>query len=366
MSTIKKVEDLLTSELIDSKSNLEEIKKVAERFSIAITEQVQDLIHTENASSGSSHGIRDQFVPKAEELNILANETHDPIGDNTYTAVKGLVHRYPDRCLLKPVNVCPVYCRFCFRRETVGPSSEVLSKEDLDTAYEYIAAHPEIWEVILTGGDPLILKPHKLSEILKALEAIPHVGVIRIHTRIPVVDSKRITPELISALKINKAVFVALHANHPNEFTEISKKACAAIIDAGIPMLSQTVLLKNINDNPNTMKALLRELVQNRIKPYYLHHGDLAEGTSHFRTSIEAGQKLMKSLRGHISGLCQPTYVLEIPGGHGKIPIGPQYISKKDYTKNELEGINNLPENMSYFLEDHQGNIHVYPPCRHL
>jgi lysine 2,3-aminomutase len=180
--------------------------------------------------------------------------------------------------------------------------------------------------VILSGGDPLILSPRRLKEIVTALDAIDHVGVIRIHTRVPAVDPARITHELIDALRADKAVYVVLHANHPREFTDQARAACRRIVDAGIPMLSQSVLLRGVNDDPATMEALLRAFVRNRIKPYYLHHADLAPGTSHFRTSLAEGQALMRDLRGRVSGLCQPTYVLDIPGGHGKVPVGPGYV----------------------------------------
>jgi lysine 2,3-aminomutase len=200
--------------------------------------------------------------------------------------------------------------------------------------------------VIFTGGDPLILSPRRLKTIINKIADIPHVEVIRIHTRIPVVDSKRITPSLLNALKIKKALFILLHANHANEFTEQATNACRRIINAGIPMLGQSVLLKGINDNVEALKNLFRTFVKNRIKPHYLHHCDLAKGTSHFRSSLEKGQELLKELRGHISGLCQPTYVLDLPGGHGKVPINPYYIQKiKD---------------QEYLLEDFQGNFHTY------
>lgn len=338
--TIKNPKDLLKLDLIEE-SKLEQIEQVAQAFSISIPPQMVELIQ----NNDPSEGIRKQFVPSQEELHIKDNELSDPISDFPFSPVKGLVHRYPDRCLLKVVNVCPVYCRFCFRREQLGPKQKSLTPEDLRKCYEYIAAQPEIWEVILTGGDPLILKPKMLSEILKALENIPHVEVIRFHTRIPVVDSKRITKALIRALKINKAVYIMLHANHPDEFTEEAISACARLIDAGFPMLSQSVLMKGINDSPEVMAKLMKTFVKHRIKPYYLHHGDLAKGTSHFRTTLEEGQTIMQALRGHYSGLCQPTYMLDIPGGFGKIPVGPHYVSGK---------------HPHYEIKDYQGVKHSY------
>jgi lysine 2,3-aminomutase len=341
MKSIRKPSELLEKQWIRDE-DFEEIKKVADTFSIAISAPMVELIENHNTRD---NGIRKQFVPSSHELNIKENEVADPISDFPYSPVPGLVHRYPDRCLLKVVNVCPVYCRFCFRREQLGKPSKSMSKEELENAYQYIESHPEIWEVILTGGDPLILKPKMLSEILERLSQIPHVDVIRFHTRIPVVEPDRISKTLIKALKISKAVFILLHANHPDEFTPAAIEACAKIIDNGIPMLSQSVLLKGINDSPEILAKLMKTFVKNRIKPYYLHHGDLAKGTSHFRTTLKEGQNLMQALRGHHSGLCQPTYVLDIPGGFGKIPVNPNYVTVQD---------------SQYVIEDYQGHKHFY------
>jgi lysine 2,3-aminomutase len=206
----------------------------------------------------------------------------------------------------------------------------MLSPDELQTAFNYIRTHSEVWEVILSGGDPLLMSPRRLQEIISTLEQIDHVKVIRIHTRVPVVDPARITESLVSALKCSKPVYVVLHSNHPNELSDNAKQACATLVDNGIPMLSQTVLLKDINDDPATLEALMRTLVENRVKPYYLHHADRARGTSHFRTTIKEGQELMQELRGRVSGLCQPEYVLDIPGGAGKVPIGPNWLEAND------------------------------------
>lgn len=292
--------------------------------------------------------IARQFVPAPEELDVAQADLADPIGDEAHSPVEGIVHRYRDRVLLKPIHVCPVYCRFCFRREVVGPGSETLSSTALEAAIGYIRAHDEIWEVILSGGDPLMLSPRRLSEIVAALGAIPHVGVIRLHTRVPVAAPERVTDALVAALDTEKAVYVVLHCNHADELGTAAAAACRRIVRAGIPMLSQSVLLRGVNDDPATMAALLRTLVRHRIKPYYLHHADLARGTGHFRTSIAEGQALMRALRGDVSGLCQPTYVLDIPGGHGKVPVGPTYLS--------ADG----PDGRT--VRDPHGNSHAYPP----
>jgi lysine 2,3-aminomutase len=255
---------------------------------------------------------------------------------------------------LKLVHVCPVYCRFCFRREQVGPRGRPsLSRAELDAALAYVRARPEIWEVILTGGDPLVLSARRLRAVVRALAAIEHVKVIRVHTRVPVATPERVTREVVNALKASgKATYVVLHANHPRELTPAARAACARVIDAGVPMLSQSVLLRGVNDDAATLGALMRALVESRIKPYYLHQGDLARGTAHLRTSIAEGQELMRALRGRYSGLCQPTFVLDIPGGHGKVPVGPIYFAPGE--KGSSSGL----------VLDPAGRRHPYPPTR--
>jgi lysine 2,3-aminomutase len=321
------------------------LERVAAQYAVAITPAMAGLIELADPHDP----IARQFVPDPAELDVRPEETPDPIGDEAHSPVAGIVHRYPDRVLLKLTSVCAVYCRFCFRREMIGPGTQALTPHQLDDAFDYIAAHQEIWEVILTGGDPLVLSARRLKQVIAKLAAIPHVKVIRMHTRVPVADPARITPELVRALKTpGKATYVVLHANHARELTDTARAACARLIDAGIPMLSQSVLLKGVNDDPETLGALMRALVECRIKPYYLHHGDLAPGTAYLRTSIESGQKLMRAIHGRLSGLCQPAYVLDIPGGHGKSPIGPNYLSCDG-----AEG---------YRIEDFNGAQHCYPP----
>lgn len=342
--TIRHVQQLHEQGLISAEA-IQALTPVVENFSLSITPEVVQLMDNNDANDP----IAQQFVPSTAELQLTAAERADPIGDDTHTTVKGIIHRYPDRCLLTPVYVCPVYCRFCYRREKVG-SQAGMTPSELDAAYTYIENHPAIWEVILTGGDPLYMKPASMAKIIQRLNAIPHVEVIRIHTRVPVVDPNRINPAMIAALKQGKPVFVVLHANHPNEFSPAAQQACARLVDAGIPMLSQSVLLHQVNDNVTVLTQLMRCFIKNRIKPYYLHQGDLAKGTQHFRTTITHGQTLMKQMRGHVSGICQPLYVLDIPGGHGKVPIGPAYIHPHDE-----------PEH--YDIEDYQGQKHHYPPA---
>jgi lysine 2,3-aminomutase len=313
---------------------LDDLARVAARYAVAITPAIADLIDRADPDDP----IARQFVPDIAELTTTPNERADPIGDHAHSPVEGIVHRYPDRVLLKIVNVCAVYCRFCFRREMVGPGREMLTPEKLDAALGYIAANPSIWEVILTGGDPLVLSARKLGDLIKRIASIPHVKIVRFHTRLPVAAPEKITAALVRAMNApGKTTYVALHANHPRELTPGARAACARMIDAGIAMVSQSVLLRGVNDNAEILGALMRAFVECRIKPYYLHHGDLAPGTSHFRTSIEEGQTLMRDLRGRVSGLAQPTYVLDIPGGHGKVPVGPNYLGP---TGTRVEDIN--------------------------
>jgi len=325
-----------------------EFEAVAARYAVALTPDVVELIDPAEPNDP----IGRQFIPDPAELDSRPEEMPDPIGDDAHSPVAGIVHRYPDRVLLKPVSVCAVYCRFCFRRETVG-QGRALSREQLAAALDYIRAHREIWEVILTGGDPLVLSPRRLATIVKALAEIEHVKIIRVHSRVPVVVPARVTGALVRALKApGKATYVVLHANHARELTPAARAACARLIDAGIPMLSQSVLLRGVNDDAAALGELMRTLVECRIKPYYLHHGDLAPGTGHWRTSIAEGQALMRALHGRLSGLCQPTYVLDIPGGHGKSPIGPDYL--------RVSGTNGTAR---YEVEDFNGRWHVYPPA---
>jgi lysine 2,3-aminomutase len=271
------------------------------------------------------------------------------------------VHRYPDRVLFKLVHVCAVYCRFCFRREMVGPGKATALPEDAYAgALDYIRAHPKIWEVILTGGDPLMLSPRRLAQVMADLAAIEHVRIIRLHTRVPVAAPARVTAAAVSALKVKGATtWVALHANHAREFTESARAACAAIVDAGIPMVSQSVLLRRVNDSAEALEALMRAFVECRIKPYYLHHGDLAPGTAHLRTTLAQGRQLMRALRGRVSGLCQPEYVLDIPGGHGKSPVGPEYLSPTESGSQQRE----QQAEMRYRILDYCGDVHLYPPA---
>jgi lysine 2,3-aminomutase len=345
LRSLKTIDDLQDAGLISAgrRAGLDE---VAAHYAVAVTPAISALIDPNDPNDP----IARQFVPDAAELLRLPEEREDPIGDGAHSPVEGIVHRYPDRVLLKAVHVCPVYCRFCFRREMVGPQGlGTLASQAMDNAFAYIAAHPEIWEVILTGGDPLVLSPRRLASIMERLADIDHVKIVRFHTRVPVVEPERVDGALIAALKASgKTTYLALHANHPRELTGEARAACARLVDSGIVLVSQSVLLKGVNDDPETLAALMRAFVENRIKPYYLHHPDLAPGTSHFRLTIEEGQALVASLRGRVSGLCQPTYILDIPGGHGKTVISASTIEEKG--------------GGCYTVSDFNGETHAYPP----
>ncbi|WP_313616356.1 lysine-2,3-aminomutase-like protein [Agrobacterium sp.] len=344
--SLKSVKALNEAGLIDDQAS-DRLTPVGERYAVAVTPDIAALIQKE----GGDGPITRQFVPDLAELTSNNTEREDPIGDEAHSPVPGIVHRYPDRVLLKAVHICPVYCRFCFRREMVGPEGNgTLTRDELDGAFAYIGNNPGIWEVILTGGDPLVLSPRRLSEIMQALKSIDHVKIVRFHTRVPVVEPQRIDDSLIEALRASgKTTYVALHANHPDELTKDARNACSRLVDAGIVMISQTVLLKGVNDDAVILGRLMKGFVETRIKPYYLHHPDLAPGTSHFRLSIEEGQTIVAQLRGNISGLCQPTYILDIPGGYGKAPIGGSMIHSSG------DGC--------YSVSDFNGNSHQYPPA---
>lgn len=337
------VKDLVPARLVES-GRLEEIRLVAREFAVALTEDMAALIEPANPADP----IAAQFVPTAAELAVAPEERADPIGDEHWSPVPGIVHRYPDRVLLKPILLCPVYCRFCFRREVVGKKAAMLDREALERAFGYIRERPQIWEVIVTGGDPFLLAPRRIAEIVGALDQVPHLAVIRFHTRVPVVDPRRVNSVLVEALAAEKAVYVVVHANHPRELTPEAREAVLRLSRAGIPLLSQTVLLRGVNDSAAVLEALFRGLVAMRVKPYYLHHLDLARGTSHFRTGIAAGQCLVRSLRGRVSGLCQPTYVLDIPGGYGKVPIAPCAVTSRG-------------SRGGWIVEDGAGAEHAYP-----
>ena len=338
------IDDLIKAGLV-APERAAELRRVAERFAVAVTGEMAALIDPADPADP----IAAQFLPSGAELRPAADDLSDPIGDDARSPLPGIVHRYPDRVLLKPILVCPVYCRFCFRREQVGRGHGLLPPAALARAFAYIAEHEEVWEVIVTGGDPFLLSPRRLKALVQRLDAIANVAVIRFHTRVPVAAPRRVTAALTDALAADKAVYVVVHANHPRELTPAMRDAVGRLTRAGIPVLSQSVLLCGVNDDPSVLEALLRGLVAMRVKPYYLHHPDLAPGTAHFRLDIAAGQRLVAALRGRVSGLCQPTYVLDIPGGFGKVPLSPSAARSDD-------------AHGCWLVTDPAGRQHVYPP----
>jgi lysine 2,3-aminomutase len=342
LATLRTSVDLVKADLIPREREAD-AARVGARYAIAVTPAMTDLIDR----SDPHDPIARQFVPDVRELDTHPAERADPIGDHLKSPAPGVVHRYRDRVLLKIAHVCPVYCRFCFRREMVGPQlGEALSAEDLAKALDYIRATPDIWEVILTGGDPFVLSPRRIKEVTEALGQIPHVKILRWHTRVPVVDPSRVTDDMVAALKASgKTVFVGLHTNHACELTSPAREAISKLVDAGIPVVSQTVLLKGVNDSADALEDLMRALIETRVKPYYLHHGDLAPGTAHFRTTIAQGQALMEELRRRLSGIALPHYVLDIPGAFGKMPINSATLSK---------------HGSGYLIRDPSGATHAY------
>jgi lysine 2,3-aminomutase len=329
-----------------SPERAETLAPVVARYALSISPALTELIDRNDPSDP----IGRQFIPSADELNTTRQERADPIGDAAHSPVPGVVHRYRDRALLKIVSVCPVYCRFCFRREMVGPGRETaLSPEALERALAYFADHPEICEVILTGGDPFVLSPRRAAEITRRLAAIPHVKTVRWHTRVPVVEPARVTPEFVQALKADGiATVVAVHANHPREMTAGARAVCALLRDADIRLLSQSVLLKGVNDDVATLAALLRAFEETGIAPYYLHHPDLAPGTSHFRLGIEEGRELMRQLRERMPRARLPKYVLDLPGGFGKVALETADVVRVDAD--------------NWHIRDPKGQWHAYPP----
>ncbi len=317
--TLRTPEALIRAGLLPEASR-EAMERVAARYAIAVPPAFAGLIESADDPIGR------QVVPHADELVTAAHELGDPVGDAAHSPVRGVVHRYADRVLIKPLLVCPLYCRFCFRREQVGPDGGLLSQAELEAAVAYVAGRPEVREVILTGGDPLLLSPRRLAWLLGALAAVPHVELLRVHSRVPVADPARVTAALAAAMACDKPVWLVLHANHAREFSAAAAAAIRAIQAQAVPVLGQSVLLRGVNNSVAALEALFRAMLRHRIKPYYLHQLDPAPGTARFAVPIAEGQALLAGLRGRVTGLAWPTYVLDIEGGFGKVPIGPVYL----------------------------------------
>jgi lysine 2,3-aminomutase len=344
--TLRSIDELAAAGLADAESRAG-LEAVARRYAVAITPEIAARIAA--APDAAVDPVARQFVPDPRELAVDPAERADPIGDEAHSPVPGIVHRYPDRALLKLTGLCPVYCRFCFRREMIGPASgRELTADDLESAIRYLAVRPEITEVIMTGGDPLILSARRIGEVTGRLAALSHVRTLRWHSRVPVVAPERVTAAMVAALTgSDRAVYVAVHVNHAREVGEAARRVIARLADAGIVLLSQTVLLRGINDDAATLAELLRLCVSLRIKPYYLHHPDLAPGTAHFRLPLEEGRRIVGELRGLVSGIAMPTYVLDIPGGAGKVPVGPDHLERDEHGR--------------MLVRDRHGVRHPYP-----
>jgi lysine 2,3-aminomutase len=335
-ASITKPKDLAKYLGVDPK----EVEAVVGPYPMRITPTVLATIK----SKGDA--IWKQVVPEAIELDDI-DAPDDPLEEDTDSPVPHLVHRYPDRVLLMVTNQCPIYCRFCTRKRLVGKPG-FLKKGELDRAVAYLREHTEVRDVILSGGDPLLLPDRLIERILKGLRSIPHLELIRFGTRVPGTLPQRITPELCDIVKRFHPIYMNLHFNHPDELTPEVKEACGRLADAGVPLGAQTVLLKGVNDDPEIMKRLMHQLLLARVKPYYLYQADLTKGTNHFRTPVETGLKIIQSLQGHTSGMAVPHFVIDAPGGGGKIPLLPN-----DY-------LLNLDENGAV-LKNYENKTYHYP-----
>lgn len=345
--SIKSADELATYfELTDQEKK--NISKCLETFRMAITPYYASLINVDDRNDP----IRRQSVPTIEETFPCVDDLSDPLGEEEESPVPCIVHRYPDRVLFLVTMKCSMYCRHCTRRRVVGEVDKVIDEATLQGAANYIRQHSEIRDVLISGGDPLVMSTAKLEHIISTIRAIKHVDIIRIGTRVPVVLPMRITDDLVEMLKKYHPIWINTHFNHPNEITEASELACEKLVDAGIPLGNQSVLLRGINDNTATMKELLLKLVHMRVRPYYLYQCDLSRGIGHFRTTVDTGIKIMHELTGFISGYAIPRYVIDAPTGGGKIPINYNYVISKD--------------DKEVVMENYLGKIYRYPQPKDL
>ena len=321
VKTIEKFELLSGIQFPEEDKKL--MKETLDRFPLSVTPYYLSLIDTDNYKNDP---VFKQAFANINELTVLKTDMEDPLSEDTDSPVEGITHRYPDRVLFHVSNICSMYCRHCTRKRKVGDVDSIPSKEQLLTGIEYIKNTPQVRDVLLSGGDPFMLSDSYLDWLLSEITAIPHVEVVRIGTRMPVVLPYRITNGLIEVLKKYQPLWINTHFNHPREITASSREALAKLADAGFPLGNQSVLLADVNDCPRIMKKLVHKLVQNRVRPYYLYQCDLSEGLAHFRTPVGKGIEIMESLIGHTSGFAVPTYVIDAPGGGGKIPVMPNYI----------------------------------------
>jgi lysine 2,3-aminomutase len=322
---------------------IEGIKNSKGRLALAVTPYFASLMDPINPNCP----IRRQAIPRIEEIHLSKNEMVDPLGEDKHSPVPGLVHRYPDRVLLLVTDQCAVYCRYCTRRRLVGSHERSITQGNFEEVLKYLKSHRKVRDVLLSGGDPLLLENERLEEILGRLRALPHIELLRIGTRVPVTLPQRITGGLVRMLKKYHPLMISIHFTHPKEITETVRRACSELADGGIPLGSQTVLLKGINDKPYIMKKLVQELLKIRVRPYYIYQCDLAMGTEHFRTSVATGIQIIEKLRGHTTGYAVPTYVVDAPGGGGKIPLQPDYLVTRGKGK--------------IVLRNYEGKVFEYP-----
>jgi len=331
-------------EIIDlTPEEIEGIKQSKGRLALAVTPYFTSQMDPINPNCP----IRRQAIPRIEECHLSKNDMVDPCGEDKDSPVPGLVHRYPDRVLLLVTDQCAVYCRYCTRRRLVGSNERSITQGDFEEVLKYLKSHRKVRDVLLSGGDPLLLENERLEEILSRLRALPHIELLRIGTRAPVTLPQRITGGLVRMLKKYHPLMISIHFTHPKEITDSVKRACNELADGGIPLGSQTVLLKGINDKPYIMKKLVQELLKIRVRPYYIYQCDLAMGTEHFRTSVATGIQIIEKLRGHTTGYAVPTYVVDAPGGGGKIPVDPDYVMSKGKGK--------------VVLRNYEGKVFEYP-----
>jgi lysine 2,3-aminomutase len=355
VTSLRQLSELITLTKEEEKA----LKNALHTLRMAITPYYLTLIDQGNPNDP----VRKQAIPTADELKIDFMDMQDPLEEDVDSPTPGLTYRYPDRVLLLITDQCSMYCRHCTRRRKAGERDKSLPIEQIKESVKYIKGRPEIRDVLLSGGDPLVISTSRLEQVISMIREIPHVEIIRIGSRTPVVMPQRITEELVTMLRKYHPIFLNTHFNHPNEVTPEAAKALALLADAGIPLGNQSVLLRGINDNPEVMKKLIHLLLKNRVRPYYIYQCDLSRGISHFRTPVSIGIQIMESLRGHTSGIGIPTYVVDAPGGGGKIPVMPNYLISQGYNRVILRNYEGLivsypePEDYRQSNDEYVGQI---------
>jgi lysine 2,3-aminomutase len=354
ITTVEQLEQLLPTLTPDERAGT---VLAGKRLHMAITPYFFNLIDPQDVHCP----IRRQVIPRIAETRMAPWEMNDPCGEDSHSPVPGLVHRYPDRVLFLVSDRCASYCRYCTRSRMVSNAAHYDFHPEFDRQIDYVRSHPEVRDVLLSGGDPLLLSDEKLGDLLGRLRAIPHVEFLRIGTRVPIFLPQRVTPELCEVLKQHHPLFVSVHSNHPRELTIESRAALERLADAGIPLGNQSVLLKHVNDTPEIMLAHMQKLLMCRVKPYYIYQCDLIAGSDHLRTSVRKGLEIMEKLRGHTSGYAVPQYVIDAAGGGGKVPIYPDYVLSRN---NDRVVIRNFEGKIFEYPEAPDGTPLIPPPAR--